>query len=532
MNLVRQTQRLRALAVLSLALCTIHCGTRPDSLDAPVQSISNVALENGFALLDPKANRVLLLTPQDNGDLVRKSIPVGVNAVSASASADQKTLYVLSTGVSRPENANDEGPSLSVIAQEGAATRLALSSPLSGLAVDPKGRWLVVYPGKDNGAFVQNPNQVILVDLKDASGPKAYPRTIRSFGGRPVRLTFTEDLSLPLEKTRLLVIETEQDLTLLDLNHVSENRPEITVRLTSGQSARVVNPAGLVVDDGDPDKNDDARIAVRLGNDSSVVILTLGAVNNASGSSPNSFAPAVNLADVGGIPSSIAFLRTEGGPRLAALVPSRRKAVLIETATSLLQEVDLPEAYRSMSLVTNEVTAAGQASKGDVALLYGGTQSVAFWQLGQTAGKPYRSIETIAVGGGADTVQAVAAPNGSLRVLSSAGQSFYVLNLNERTASPLSASERAKIYVAPSGTRLWAYASQNLAYLPLQGLSPLALPLERAASEVFEVRGPTKNLLVALHNSGAYGVTILSADSPDVRNAKTTYGLLLEGLSQ
>jgi hypothetical protein len=192
----------------------------------------------------------------------------------------------------------------------------------------------------------------------------------------------------------------------------------------------------------------------------------------------------------------------------------------------------LPEAYRSLSLVTNEVTAAGQASKGDVALLYGGTQSVAFWQLGQTTGKPYRSIETIAVGGGADTVQAVAAPNGSLRVLSSAGQSFYVLNLNERTASPLSASERAKIYVAPSGTRLWAYASQNLAYLPLQGLSPLALPLERAASEVFEVRGPTKNLLVALHTGGAYGVTVLSADSPDVRNAKSTYGLLLEGLSQ
>jgi hypothetical protein len=290
----------------------------------------------------------------------------------------------------------------------------------------------------------------------------------------------------------------------------------------------VVSPSGLVIDEGDPAKNDDTRIAVRLANDSNVVILTLGPVPKGS-TAPNSFAPTVNLADVGGAATDLAFLETDAGRRLAALVPSRRKAVLLDPATSVAQDVDLPEGYKSMSIVTQEV-AAGAPAKGDVALLYGGNSSVAFWQLGQTSGKPYRSIETVGIGGGADQVQSVPAPNSGLRILSSAGRSFYVLNLLERTAAPLNTSENAQLYVSPTGNRIWAYASQNLAFLPLQGLSPLTLPLDRPTANVFEVKGPSRPLLVAVHNTGAYGVTTMDAETPDLRKSKSTYGLLLEGL--
>lgn len=512
--------RLSLGALLVLAACS----SRPEVMDREIGTVTTHVLDHGFALVDYSAERVVVARPDDQGMLERSSVRVGKNVVNSALSADKRSVFVLSTGVLAPEKPEDEGASLTVVREDGSSTRIVLSTPLSGLSVDPKGRWLVVYPGSQNGAFLQNPNQLILIDLA-APVPAVYPRTVRSFGGKPQRLTFTQELSLPQERTSLLAIESEQDVTLLDLNHVVDGRPEVTVRLTSGQSARVVQPAGLIVDDGDPARNDDARIALRLANDNNVVVLTLGEPVK---DSPNGFSPTVNLADVGAVPTDLAFVRTDGGARLAALVPARKKAVLIEPGTSATQEVDLPEAYRGMSIVTQDV--AGDGATRDVALLYGGPRSVAFWQLGQTTGKPYRAIEAVAVGSGADTVQAVATPNSALRVLTSSDRSFYVLNLKERTASPLTSSQSARLYVAPSGTRIWAFADKNLAYLPIDGLAPSTLPLRERATEVFEVKTANSNVLVAMHGAGAMGVTILNANAPDVRKAKSTYGLLLEGL--
>ena len=137
----------------------------------------------------------------------------------------------------------------------------------------------------------------------------------------------------------------------------------------------------------------------------------------------------MNLTDVGGVPTDIAFVRTDGGLRLAALVPTRSAAVLIDPVTSLTTEVALPARYQSLSLVT-DVAGGGAGAPVDVALLWNGggaMDGVAFWELGQTAGRPYRSIETVGV------VAAVAAvlpvpQHANLRVLqTSAANAFYVL---------------------------------------------------------------------------------------------------------
>src|SRR5207302_515301 len=103
------------------------------------------------------------------------------------------------------------------------------------------------------------------------------PRTLRSFGGFPQRVSFTSPLGLPAGPRRLMVVETDQDVALLDLDNLrsAQQRPEITVRLTSGSTAVQNRPGGVVVDDGDPARNDDARIGIRLENGPSVVTLTL-----------------------------------------------------------------------------------------------------------------------------------------------------------------------------------------------------------------------------------------------------------------
>ena len=117
---------------------------------------------------------------------------------------------------------------------------------------------------------------------------------------------------------RLLIVESDQDLSILDL---ADPNTELSIPLTSGTDNRRLTPAAITVDDGDPASPDDARIGVRLQNDSSVITLTLEPDPGTTG-----FRPSVNLTEVGGLPTDIAFVRTDGGIRLAALVPSRSAA--------------------------------------------------------------------------------------------------------------------------------------------------------------------------------------------------------------
>lgn len=521
-------KRILVLACLAAAAC----GERPEAWDAPVTSVTAVGLEGSLALVDDGAHRVVMARPTADLELLRTSVTVGKGVVNVKASADQKRLFVLSTGDVPKKKQDDQGPSLTVVDDGGQVSRrIELPTPLSGLALDPAGRWAVIFPGGDGRAFVENPNQLVFVDLTAAPEKAVTFRTLRSFGGRPQRLTFTPELTLPGGKRHLLVVETDQDVSILDLEHVQDTpeRPEITVRLSNGLSTRSLKPAGVVADDGEVSKSDDARIAVRIADDSNVFMLTL-APNPAGSTAPNDFTPLVNLADVGGIASDITFLRTDGGLRLAALVPQTKQAVLVEPGTSVTTAVDLPAAYQRVSLVTDQVAPGGT---GDVALLYGSTTSVAFWALGRTSGQPYRSVEVVNIAGGAAQVSSLPAPNQDLKVLSSSGTGFYVLNLKSRTASPLTTLQTARVVPSADGLRLWAFGpgTTNLAQIPVSNLAPLPLPLERPIRDVFDLkRTDGGRALLALDTRGTTGVTVLDAEAPDLRTARSFFGLLQEGL--
>jgi hypothetical protein len=226
----------------------------------------------------------------------------------------------------------------------------------------------------------------------------------------------------------------------------------------------------------------------------------------------------VNLTDVGGVPSDIAFVRTDGGLRLAALVPNRSEAVLVDPVTSLTTAVALPARYQSLSLVT-DIAGAGAAV--DVALLWNGglaTDGVAFWELGQTAGRPYRSIETIAV------VSAVAAvlpvpQHPTLRVLQTASANeFYVLDLQTRTAAPLVTSTSGiALSMSPSGDQVWTFTPSGtlVAATGILDTHPRSLIIERPVDEVFEVDNADGRFAVILHAGGGGGATIYNATTLD-----------------
>jgi hypothetical protein len=514
------------------------CGDRPPSKESAVGAVTVVAIDRRVAIVDRGENRVLLLAPHADKELDRTFVPVGHNVQSVQVSPDQKRLLVLAAGDTPRQKPDDERPSLTVIDADG-SRRYTLESAHSGLAVDPAGRWIAVFanPAPQAGAptsFVENPNEILLVDQNAASVDDAITtRTLRSFGGRPQRLTFAPTLTLPNGPRHLLVVETEEDLSILDLDHATDSppRPEITVRLSSGGGAAALAPAQVVFDDGDPAKNDDARVGVRVASGSNVVTLTLGA---SSGGAPNDFVPTLNLTDVGGVAGDLAFVRTVAGPRLAAVVPSTRAAVLIDPVTSITAQVDLPDAYSKIALVT----ASGAAGSGDVALLYGGTTAeaaIAFWSLGKTTEMASRSLDVLGLAATVSSVVDLPAPHPDLKVLRAGANAnaFYVLSLTSRTASLLATRGSPTLHVAPDGERLWPFlpGTPELAQVSLATLHPVELPLQSPIDAAFEVATPEGNsVLVAIDTHGAVGATVLDADQPDPTSTRAYHGLLLEGL--
>ncbi len=416
-----------------------------------------------------------------------------------------------------------------------------LTDPLAGLSVDSTGHWAVLYPSTGSfQPFVENPNELVVVDLSQSPGTTpAMAHTLMSFGGHPQRFTFTPELNLPgIGKHPLLIVESDQGLSLLRLDDPT-SPPEITVPLTNGADTTLLTPAGVTVFAGDV-----PRIGVRLANDSDVVALQFVAnVDSAGKPIGNGFLPTVNLTDVGAIPSDLAFVQTDSGLRLAALVPSRSKATLIDPVTSLTQDVALPAPYQNLSVVTGSLGPSGcdgaTATTSDVALLWNGSttsgqEGVAFWQLGQTGCQPYRSIQTIGITDVVADVMDVPAPNATLKVLATRNaNAFYVLNLANRTAAPLvTYSSNIGLSVSPLGEQVWSYTPGGTSVFATDFAHevPRSLLIERQVGAVFEVdRGAGADpAVIVLHDEGGLGATVYDAATLDDASRRLYSGLLLE----
>jgi hypothetical protein len=523
-----------------LALLAAGCGGRAGDWSAPVTGTQAYGLTSAVALVDPPANRVVALGLDEDGALVETPLPTGRDIVATAVGPTRNKLFVLSAGhrAGLGDTQPDEPPRLTIIdgttwpATETSIALDSLADPLDGLAIDPLERWAVIYAASGTGtALVTNPNELVIVDLSKDS-PKPQQVVLHSFGGHPERLVFAPALDLPGGLTHLLVAQSNQDLSLLSLDDPS--KPDITVRLADATAVTRPHPAEIVFDDGDPAKSDDARIGVRFENQASVMTLQLG-----PSSGPNGFAPTINVADVGGVPSAIAFVHTDGGLRLSALVPARAAAVLVDPATTITTQVDLPAPYRSLSMVTGSVSAPGGGAAVDVALLWNAasaTAGVAFWELGRAAGLPFRSIETVGIDGTVSGVAGVPAGAGrtdALEVLSTNGGAFYVLDLSARTATPLlTSASNPTLVVSPTGARVWAFqqGGVKIASTDLPAGTVHSLNVDAPAGALFEItRRDGKQALVVLHLGQGAGATVFDAENPNQANRRIYGALLTEG---
>lgn len=532
--LERAARRFRPL-LAGVLLCLAGC-ERDEAWNTRFEPGEVVGLRAAVAVVDRERDEVLLLSSSAENALTGRRVKVGKNIVTAVPTQDRELLLVLTRGVVPRLRENDERPLLTVVSGRSdgrVLKRYELDDPLRKLVLDPSGEWAVAYDAE--GAVV-NLNELMLVHLA-APEEAPIPITIRSSGGTPQRFTFTGPLAVEGGGThRLLVIETEQNLSIIDLENPSA--VETYVPLPSTSSAAAARPAQVVYhDDVDGDARTAAYLAVRLANDSSVLTLRLAPPRPESRAA---FSVINNILDAGAQPSTIDFVETEGGLRLAALVPSRSRAVLFDPETSKSETVEFDRPYSGMARITGLVTERPEV--GDVALLYSDSApSIAFWQLARASSTPYASFEHYAVESRVSQVVDVPGTDyAHLKLLTEqSGQGFFLLDLESRLSHPMRALNGFSLRLAPDGRRAWAFApgALQLAQLDFENKHPISVAVERPVQDVFDIErtsGSGRTLLV-LHASSPFaassdlGATLFDAVNPDSARSRFYSGLGLEG---
>lgn len=547
-----------------------------------------VGLSGSVAVLDAPMDRMVLLTSPSNQRLESSFLEVGKNVSKLHVDPQRQRLFVLANGVQPRKRPGDELPSLTVIDGGGwrpdsaadpadgerihldpfVLARYTLDDPPSGIDVDPLGEYAVVATG---GGVVENPNELLLVKLppKDAKGPldpddpgiSLQAKTIRSFGSQPKAISFTRRLTFPDKERRLLLVQTSQEVTLIDLE---DPDMEITVRLSERSAGNPSSPAEVVYHDQQPLSGSKPGetypvIAVRLAQESTVQLISFGPGSEEvdeqeAGVSTKkvSFVVTVNLAEVEQVPTDIDFFWTEvaGTPklRLAAMLPQGKRAALVDPETIQTDFIDLPASYAQMTRITDE-TASEEVSS-DTALLWGATEpSVAFWQLGRTGSDAHHSLETRSVGVVVTSVLdiprddsgPVAEDFGHLKILTGSDPSqFYVLDLHQRQAAPMVARASGAPTLAPDGQRAWVWGAGQTGFAGVRfsDLHATNLVLERSVHGLYDVAQATTNrkgipdrALIAVHrDGGALGATVLDALEPDTARTRFYGALLLGGL--
>jgi len=542
----------RAVCGLSVLLFSAGCGGRPAEFDVgydpghqqatdPADPSGNLqvrGLTGSVALLDPALNEVMMFTSPAVRELRTTRLPVGLNVAEFKTSAKRDKLFVLSRGVTPRYRSTDEPPQLRVFDGGSAPKELEnveLQDPYNQLEVDPQGEWLLVHGSE---GLVSNPNELLLVHLGAGAGAGATltSKTLGSYGGKPLRFTFTGALSVPgAAPRRLLVVQREKDLAILDLSQPED--PEITVALP--QDAK---PLDVVYHDG-IDGEVSSLLGVQLDGDTNVDLLTI----NEAESADHAFSVHPNLVDVGGLPSKLDFVQTrkDGGLRLAALVPTKQAAKLIDPSSGVAQEVPLHAAFTKIRRITNDIS---EKSGEDIALLYGeATNTIAFWRLGITTGTPYHSIEAydigIKVGQVFDIPSDQDATFADRKILSgtSVGNTlqFYVLDLTQQKSFPLDVLKNLTLNLSPSGQQLWAFGNdRGFAQLTFDPLQPASLYTQEPIVFVHDFateRGEDERSALALHilpNHGHSSVaaTLFDGKNPDTAQTKFYSELELEGI--
>jgi hypothetical protein len=523
-----------ALSSLALATAVAGCNASiANPLDLPRASVTVIA-ERAVVAADTHAKRVAVLVPGVEGTLARTYLPLASPPVQVITSDDGARTFVLTAGVEKTRTAPAIAPELIVIGVAGSSVveaRYPMPRGSARLWLDPLGAYVAVTPAAaGSGALVTNPDALALVKLDaPASATNPVVRSLVRSESVSEAIVFSPSLTTPRGAKRFLLGVGVREVALVDLAaaFTAAPAPDTKVPLTSSGATSSLRPLKVRFDDGDPAATGDARLAFALAGEGSILTATLAA-NDAPAAGESDLRAIVNLTDVGAPVSDLDFLATPDGLRIAALTPSRARAVLADPATSLVTPVPLARAYASLRVLPS--------SSGSTVLLAqpgGSTGAVALWDVPRTADQPYRAVEPVVDVAKLASVRPIPGSSTRFLVTGEGGYELVVLDVATRATTAVDVAGASSVQLSRDGERAYvvpASGATTFAALNLRtfAASPFAAGLPRGA--VGELRRADGTPVVAvIHGDAGASLSLFDPQRPEALGVRWD-DLLTEGV--
>jgi hypothetical protein len=528
----------RAYFLPLLLVLPLACNDDPQSGGTPSRRVMPiVALDESVAYVDGTSGLVFLLNLADPA-LKPRLVPTGKSPVAAEKrKGANNQLLVLTHGDPGSLSTQSE-PARLVLIDPASKDPVTIELPgrYDQLAQSDDGAFAILhYSATSSGAggsMLYNPNDLAVV--KFASNT-VKSRPIRSLGSVPDQVYFSPPGSTLFGLQRnLAVVLAENYVTILDLDR--DDRTEITVPLVP-DGKRTVEPVQVLFDMAGP------AIYIRAdgSNDIFQISLIQGAPvdQNASGTS-NDFHVSLSLLGAGSALSDMAMFGTGDSTRLLVTAPDSQQIVILDPTTGSATSIPTGTQVDRILLFKGPSPKSSQSQ--DRALLLGvgtGATSVVFADLRDIETAQGLAIESWSIT--APVVDITPLP-GNMALLKQGNGSvaLSIVNLEDRTIEPIGSSGLLDDVTveATVRSRLWGTDGANrLEYLDLvnngQGrLYSGEVIVDRTIANILPLAKKSADgnrylVLEMLDPMNVGYVTVLNADLPDRKGARSAYGFLL-----
>jgi len=527
-----QTRALRVAPWIVVLL--LGCGDTGSLLSRPMNLLPPAAVGRSIVFIDPSQHVATMLNADDvtaeptRITLPNQPQPLVPRPQSLTPRPGGSEALVLCRGASDDPRSEDEAAALVVLSETGEARRYPLDTRFNSMTVSDDGRYAMLFfrDNDSSNSFVFNPNEVAVIDLDrpfsadDTADPNPYSRTLRSFGNAPTQIVFSPELTIAGEMRRLAVVLYETGVLFFDLDHL--DRPEYTIELATSTD-RTIDLAEVVFD------AEGGRLYLRGDSSSDVYVITL------TGTTPtgtdNDFAPSLNQLGIGAVPLDMALYTSGVEPRLLAITAGSQ-AVVVDANTSRTTAIPLPVTATSIQIY--RATSPSDPVEEPRAVLYDdGGSTVMFLDLRDVEERRARNLETLSVG---STYSTATTLDARLVLLTHTSRGLSVLNIEERTASPISSTQNLSNAVSDTtAQKLWLAppGQSQLGFLDLaDGFHPGAINLSRPITSLVQVDGEgLPPLLAVVHSSTVGHITMMDRENPtDLTLATATRGFLLQNI--
>lgn len=503
---------MRSCLLLGLGLVATGCG---DSQTLPTRSLSApLALNEHVVWLDSNNDEALTLDVGDSRPEPNVAVhPLPARPLHAERRNDSNELLVLLT------DEDDDSGKLAAFGPGGVDRVYEVGAQFDSIEQADDGRFAIVYFSPNRGesagqsTLLFNPNEIAIVDLEREGEDAVVGRTLRSLGAAPQRVVFSPPMDIAGETRRLAVVFFQSEVALLDLNHL--DRPEYTVELSRG--------SGLVLTEIRFSPDDQKIYLLASGSNDVFVLRLLPADSNRE----NDFEPSLNQLGTDSSPRDMAIFESDGQEKL--LVASVSSAEVVEAGSSRVTSIPLVNSADRILLF--EGASPFDSEVQQRALLYRlGSPGVTFLDLAEIEERTTRNREEFNVA----AIQSLVPLEDNLVLLNHQDGSLGILNLEERTASPIHAQiqldeaipnlEQDRIWVAPVG-------QPTVGFIDLSNLHPGQVVLDRPVAELLQFQATRDPKIVVTHFDEVGALSILSAVDPsDSKRAITLEGFFYAGV--